>query len=175
MMLRNPKVRGHGSHAFPSPPLPPSRSAFRTQGWFCKILGSTKSYCNQYVERSRWLLLPIRTNEKAVTSSSTTSGGAELTSIIIIINDSFIIIVIILVNITIIFVFQYQSHNQRQKRICTSYFLFQGITLPPLWALDQMQRLMKNLYWRWNQSSVGSLFKQQCWTVLWVYAFFKTF
>ena len=25
-----------------------------------------------------------------------------------------------------------------------------------------MQRLMKNLYWRWNQSSDGSLFKQQC-------------
>ena len=72
----------------------------------------------------------------------------EPTQFIII--NSFSIILIILINITIISVIQYQNPNQRQKRwlICTSHFLLQGITLLPLWALDQMQRLMKNLYWR---------------------------
>ena len=76
-MWRNPQVRRHGSHALPTPPLPPSWSAFRTQGWICIILGRTKSILSNNVERSRWLLLPIRTNEKAATSSSTTSVGTN--------------------------------------------------------------------------------------------------
>ena len=56
----------------------------------------------------------------------------------------------LIVKITIIFVKQYKNQHQRQNRVWVwiNYFLFQGITLPPLWALDQMQRLMKNLYWR---------------------------
>ena len=167
-MLRKSQVRGHGSHALSTPPLPPSRSAFRTQGWICKVLWSTKFNCNQCVERSQWLLLPIRTNEKAATSSSTTSGSGVNTNYHhhqwqLHHHPNHLI-----VNITIIFVKQYKNQHRRQNRVWVwiNYFLFQGITLPPLWALDQMQRLMKNLYWRWNQSSVGSLFKQQCWTFL---------
>ena len=38
-------------------------------------LGGRSLIVTNNVERSRWLLLPIRTNEKAATSSSTTSGS----------------------------------------------------------------------------------------------------
>ena len=130
---------------------------------FSKSLGA-RSLIVTNVERYRWLLLPIRTNEKAATCSSTTSGSRVNTNYHHHQRQLHHRPKHLIVNINIIFVKQYKNQHQRQNRVWVwiNYFLFQGITLPPLWALDQMQRLMKNLYWRWNQSSDGSLFKQQC-------------